>query len=58
MYAIRSYYDIIKRIAEICVKHDINVISDEIYDQLIYIDDEIPSIAIMDGMKERTIVIV
>jgi len=49
--------DIIKRIAEICVKHDINVISDEIYDQLIYIDDEIPSIAIMDGMKERTIVI-
>ncbi|MBN2879249.1 MAG: pyridoxal phosphate-dependent aminotransferase [Clostridia bacterium] len=49
--------DIIKRIAEICVKNDINVISDEIYDQLIYIDDEIPSIATMDGMKERTIVI-
>jgi len=49
--------DIIKRIAEICVKNDINVISDEIYDQLIYIDDEIPSIATMEGMKERTIVI-
>ncbi|MEX1376732.1 MAG: pyridoxal phosphate-dependent aminotransferase [Eubacteriales bacterium] len=49
--------DIIESIAEICVKHDINVISDEIYDQLIYIDDEIPSIATIEGMKERTIVI-
>ena len=49
--------DIIESIAEICVKHDINVISDEIYDQLIYVNDEIPSIATMDGMKDRTIVV-
>lgn len=49
--------DIIEKIAKICIKHDINVISDEIYDQLIYIDDEIPSIASVDGMKDRTIVI-
>ena len=49
--------DVIEDIAKICIKHDINVISDEIYDQLIYIDEEIPSIATVKGMKERTIVI-
>lgn len=49
--------EMIERIAQICIKHDINVISDEIYDQLIYIDDEIPSIASIEGMKDRTIVI-
>lgn len=49
--------DIIERIAKICIKHDINVISDEIYDQLIYSDDKVISIAAVDGMKDRTIVI-
>lgn len=49
--------EIIESIAKICIKNDINVISDEIYDQLIYIDEEIPSIATIDGMKHRTIVI-
>lgn len=49
--------DIIESIAKICIKHDINVIADEIYDQLIYIDEDIPSIATIDGMKDRTIVV-
>ena len=49
--------DIIESIAKICIKHDINVISDEIYDQLIYTDEEIPSIATIDGMKDKTIVV-
>lgn len=49
--------EMIERIAKLCIKYDINVISDEIYDQLIYTDDEIPSIAAIEGMKDRTIVI-
>ena len=49
--------DVIESIAQICIKHDINVISDEIYDQLVYVDKEIPSIATIEGMKDKTIVV-
>ena len=46
----------LKPIAELCVKHDIFVISDEIYSELTY---EYPhtSIASLPGMKERTVLI-
>ena len=49
--------DIIEKIAHICIENNINVISDEIYDQLIYTDKEVPSIASVNGMKDKTIVI-
>ncbi len=49
--------DIIEKLAHICIENNINVISDEIYDQLIYTDKEVPSIASVNGMKDKTIVI-
>lgn len=47
----------LKEIAGLCIEHDIYVISDEIYDELIYEGERPPSIATYEGMKERTIVI-
>ncbi len=44
------------RIAKIIIKHDIYVMSDEIYSELTYRGKHI-SIAALDGMKERTILI-
>ena len=44
------------RIAKIIIKHDIYVMSDEIYSELTYSGKHI-SIAALDGMKERTILI-
>ena len=44
-------------IAQFCIENDIIVISDEIYDQLVYEDEVPPSIAAFEGMAERTIVI-
>ncbi|NGP44293.1 aminotransferase [Bacillaceae bacterium SIJ1] len=43
-------------LAELCVAHDLVVISDEIYSELSY-DEPHTSIASLDGMKERTIII-
>jgi len=43
-----------EKLAKICVKHDLMVITDEIYAELSY-GDEYISIASMPGMKERTI---
>ena len=46
----------LERVAELCIEHNIIVISDEIYSELTY--DEIhTSIAEIEGMRERTIVI-
>ena len=47
----------LERIAEIVIKHNLFVISDEIYSELTYGDEEHCSIASIDGMQERTIVI-
>ena len=47
----------LEEIAAFCVEHDLIVISDEIYDKLIYEDELPPSIAAFPGMSERTIVI-
>ena len=46
----------LERIAELCIKHDITVLSDEIYSRLIF-DGEHSSIASIPGMKERTIIL-
>lgn len=45
----------LKKIADLAVKHDLVVLSDEIYSELTY--DEVPhhSIAALPGMKERTV---
>ncbi|MED3882373.1 aminotransferase [Priestia megaterium] len=46
----------LQAIADIVVKHDLLVITDEIYAELTY-DEEFTSIASLEGMKERTIII-
>jgi aspartate aminotransferase len=43
-------------IAELAVRHDITVVSDEIYSRNVY-DAEFVSIASLDGMRERTILL-
>ncbi len=42
-------------IAEICVKHDLVVLTDEIYSELTYEGGTHTSIAALPGMKERTV---
>jgi aspartate aminotransferase len=42
-------------VAELAVKHDLWVVSDEIYSQIAY-EGECPSIASIPGMRERTII--
>lgn len=46
----------LEAIAEVIIKHDLFVMSDEIYAELTYKDDHV-SIASLPGMKERTILI-
>lgn len=46
----------LEKIAEVVIKHDLCVISDEIYSELTY-DGNHTSIASLPGMKERTIVV-
>ncbi len=47
----------IEEIAEVCRKRDIAVLSDEIYDHLLYDGAEHVSIASMPGMRDRVIVV-
>lgn len=48
----------LEAIAEVVIKHDLFVLSDEIYSELTYVENEKHvSIASLPGMKERTIVI-
>jgi len=47
----------IKKLADFAIKHDLLVISDEIYDQLIYDGKKHFSIASLPGMRERTVVL-
>ncbi len=46
---------VIRKIADLAVKHDILIIADEIYAKMIYAPNEHLSIATLPGMKERTI---
>ncbi|SHE44278.1 aminotransferase [Tissierella praeacuta DSM 18095] len=47
----------INEVAEFAKKHDLLVISDEIYEKIIYDDKKHYSIAALPGMRERTIVL-
>lgn len=47
----------LERLAEICIKHDLIVISDEIFSNIYYDGLKHTTIAGLPGMKERTIVI-
>lgn len=49
--------DTMEKIAEIARKHDLLVISDEVYNTLVYSGEKYVSIAELDGMKERTVII-
>lgn len=46
--------DELQVIADIAIKHDLMVLSDEVYDQIVYDDNEHISIASLPGMWERT----
>ena len=45
------------KIAELAVKHDLLVISDDVYNTLLYNGAKAPSIATFPGMKERTVIV-
>jgi aminotransferase len=47
----------LERIAAVCVKHDLIVLSDEIYSELTYDSAAHPSVAALPGMRERTILL-
>ena len=47
----------LERIAEIALRHDLTVLSDEIYSRILYDGEEHISIAALPGMAERTIVL-
>ena len=47
----------LEEIAAICVKHDLFVLTDEIYSELRYDEEEHTSIASLPGMKERTLLL-
>ncbi len=47
----------LEEIAALCIKHDLIVLTDEIYSELIYGDHEHVSIASLPGMKERCILL-
>ena len=47
----------LEEIAEVIIRHDLYVLSDEIYSELTYWDTSQVSIASLPGMRERTIVI-
>ncbi len=49
--------DDIERVAELAVRHDLVVLSDEIYSRILYDGAEHVSIASIEGMAERTIVL-
>ncbi len=49
--------DKIYAIAELAKKYDLVVISDEVYKSLIYDSDDFKSIAAIDGMRERTVIV-
>lgn len=47
----------LEEIAEICIRHDLFVLTDEIYSELRYDGEEHTSIAALPGMKERTLLL-
>jgi aspartate/methionine/tyrosine aminotransferase len=49
--------EVIKKIARLAQEHDLVVLSDEIYEKIIYPPVEHISIASLEGMKERTLIL-
>ncbi|MDY3280922.1 pyridoxal phosphate-dependent aminotransferase [Dysosmobacter sp.] len=49
--------ELLEQIAQLCVKHNLIVVSDEVYEKLIYGDAKHVSIASIPGMEDRTITI-
>jgi aminotransferase len=49
--------DELEKIAALCIRHDLIVLSDEIYSELTYDGAEHISIASLPGMKERTVLL-
>lgn len=47
----------LREIAEFAIRHDLLVISDEIYEKFIYVDTPHVSLATLPGMRERTITV-
>jgi len=47
----------LRPIAELCLRHDLIVLSDEIYSELIYDGTEHTSIASLPGMRDRTVLL-
>jgi aspartate/methionine/tyrosine aminotransferase len=47
----------LERIAELAQRHDFIVIADEIYSRNFYLDSDYISIAALDGMRDRTIIV-
>jgi aminotransferase len=47
----------LEKLAKLCIKHDLIVISDEIYSELLYDDRVHTSIASLPGMRERTVLL-
>lgn len=48
--------EVLQKLADLAKKHDLLVISDEVYKHIIFDDVEFTSIASFEGMKERTLV--
>ena len=46
----------LQKIAELCVKHDVVILTDEIYSELLY-DDTFESITQFDGVPERSVIL-
>jgi aminotransferase len=49
--------DVLEKIAELAIQHDLLVLSDEIYEKIVYPPAEHVSIATFPGMRERTILL-
>ncbi len=47
----------LRDIAAFCLKHDLYLISDEVYQDFIYSDTSYFSVVTVDGMRERTVII-
>lgn len=50
-------HEVLEKVAAFARRHDLLVVSDEIYEKIIYDDNKHYSIAAFPGMKERTIVL-
>jgi len=48
--------DDLQKIAELCVKHDVVILTDEIYSELLY-EDEFESITQFDGVLDRAVIL-